>query len=269
MWQPQNACAVVIDQFEELFGFRRAGDSARSLQNCASRDEASAFVAMLLAAARMVEQRLRVMITMRSDFVGDCEVFLGLPQAVSQSQFLVPRLTRSQMEAAITGPSQIRQAGFEPYDFQPGLVNTLINEAGDRPDQLPLLQHVLMRTWKESDRKRLTEADYTQAGRIEKALSNDADAAWQQLDADGQRLARQMFLLLCDVSLEGQITRRRPLAQEVMDVAQADCAQIERVVRVFQAEDRNFLLPPSPQPIWLPDLDRPGSQIGSAVSALA
>src|SRR5262245_61568750 len=100
---------VVIDQFEELFGFRRAGGSVRSLQNCASRDEASAFVAMLLAAARKVGQRLRVMITMRSDFVGDCEVFLELPQAVSQSQFLVPRLTRSQMEAAITGPSQIRQ----------------------------------------------------------------------------------------------------------------------------------------------------------------
>ncbi|MDX2608033.1 MAG: hypothetical protein QNK16_06610 [Woeseiaceae bacterium] len=235
---------VVIDQFEELFGFRRAGDSLQQLQNCASRDEAAAFVAMLLAAARKGGDRLRIMITMRSDFVGDCEVFLGLPQAVSQSQFLVPRLTRSQMEEAITGPSRILHAGFEPFDFEPGLITTLTNDAGDRPDQLPLLQHALMRTWKLSDRKQLTAADYTKAGRIEEALSNDADEAWKQLGKPDQELARQMFLLLCDVSREGQMTRRRPLAQEVMDVAQVDCADIERVVRVFQDNDRNFLLPP-------------------------
>jgi WD40 repeat protein len=241
---------VVIDQFEELFGFRRAGNLGPAAPNCASREEASAFVAMLLAAARKAGRRLRVMLTMRSDFVGDCEVFLGLPQAISQSQFLVPRLTRSQMEVAITGPSQIRRAEFQPFDFEEGLVNTLINEAGDRPDQLPLLQHALMRTWKLSDRKRLTEADYNKAGRIEMSLSNDADDAYRSLDLDGQELARRLFLLLCDVSMEGQFTRRRPLAQEVLEVAQLkDCVWLERVVRVFQDEDRNFLLPPRLEPI--------------------
>jgi energy-coupling factor transporter ATP-binding protein EcfA2 len=194
---------VVIDQFEELFGFRRAGESQRQPHNCASRDEAAAFVAMLLASARKSGDRLRIMITMRSDFVGDCEVFLGLPQAVSQSQFLVPRLTRSQMEKAITGPSRISQAGFEPFNIEPGLITTLTNDAGDRPDQLPLLQHALMRTWKLSDRKYLTAACYTKAGRIEKALSNDAHDAWSQLGEDDKQLARQMFLLLCDVSQEG------------------------------------------------------------------
>ncbi len=34
------------------------------------------------------------------------------------------------------------------FCFEEGLVNRIINEAGDRPDQLPLLQHALMRTWK-------------------------------------------------------------------------------------------------------------------------
>jgi hypothetical protein len=215
-----------------------------------SREEASAFVAMLLATARKAERRLRVMLTMRSDFVGDCEVFLGLPQAVSQSQFLVPRLTRSQMEAAITGPSRIRRAGFAPFEFQEGLVNTLINEAGDRPDLLPQLQHALMRTWKLSDRRLLTEGDYDRAGRFSKSLSNDADEAFQSLDNVSQQLARRLFLLLCDVSAEGQFTRRRPVAQEVLDVAQVtDCATLERVVRVFQDNDRNFLLPPRREPI--------------------
>ena len=242
---------VLIDQFEELYGFRRAGGGTRSQQNWASRDDASAFVAMLLSATKKAGQQLRVMITMRSDFVGDCEVFLGLPQAVSQSQFLVPRLTRSQMEQAITGPSQLRQAGYSPFDFEPGLVNTLINEAGDRPDQLPLLQHALMRTWKESDRKRMTEADYNKVGRIEKALSNDADDAWKDLSEADRIVAQKMFLLLCDVSPQGQITRRCPRVREVNDVVAVDRpdderdARIKRVIREFQIKDRNFLLPPN------------------------
>ena len=300
---------IVIDQFEELFGFRRSGATEHRSQSYASRDESAAFVAMLLTSMRKADEHLRVIITMRSDFVGDCEVFLGLPQAVSQSQFLVPRLTRSQMEEAITGPSRIRHrdAKFAAFDFEPGLVNTLINEAGDRPDQLPLLQHALMRTWKlsqvaitaprdepssqtfhlptnittgsnsnvegtsrgamtatlvepthhssiassisaESNRRRLTFDDYTKAGRIEKALSNDATTALNSLGEAEQRIARHMFLLLCDTSAEGQITRRRPLVQEVMEVAQASCEQIEKIVRAFQSDDRNFLLPPLSEP---------------------
>jgi conflict system STAND superfamily ATPase len=85
---------------------------------------------------------------MRSDFIGDCEAFLGLPEAVSRSQFLVPRLDRIQMEEAIARPGEVRDAAFQPFTFEEGLVNSIINDAGDRPDQLPLMPHALMRTWK-------------------------------------------------------------------------------------------------------------------------
>jgi energy-coupling factor transporter ATP-binding protein EcfA2 len=247
---PEAHVLVVIDQFEELFGFRRGTGSSQQSRNHATREEAGAFVSLLLTAARHAGDRLRIMLTMRSDFVGECEAFLGLPAAVSNSQFLVPRLTRSQMEAAIVRPGQIRNADFQPFDIESGLVTTLINDAGDRPDQLPLLQHALMRTWKRSDRQQLTVQNYRDAGRIAQALSNDADAAWKSLGSERlKEVARHLFLLLCDVSPEGQITRRRPVAQEVIDVAGASCQEIEQVVRTFQNEDRNFLLPPAPEPI--------------------
>ncbi len=56
----------------------------------------------------------------------------------------------------------------------------------------------------------MTGDDYKQAGTIEGALSKDADDAWKELDERAEPLARRMFLLLCDVSPDGQITRRRP-----------------------------------------------------------
>jgi hypothetical protein len=233
---------VVVDQFEELFGFRRAASPI-------SRDQAAAFVAMLLRTAVEPEGRIRIVLTMRSDFIGDCEAFLGLPEAISRSQFLVPRLTRSQMEEAIVRPGQVGGAEYERFAFEEGLVNRIVNDAGDRPDQLPLMQHALMRTWKlakaRGSASLLAHRDYDQAGAIEKALSQDADAAFQELEKPRQEIARRMFLLLCDVSLDGQITRRRPPVAEVMDVAGASRGEVEQVVRAFQREDRNFLLPPA------------------------
>ena len=243
---------VVVDQFEELFAFRRV---TAIRHNVAVRDEAAGFVSLLLRTASDSDARVWVVLTMRSDFIGDCEAFLGLPEAVSRSQFLVPRLDRGQMESAIGGPAEVSEAGFRPFAFENGLVNLMINEAGDRPDQLPLLQHALMRTWKcavlraESNGSvvRLIHDDYSEeAGGIENALSRHADAAWNTIKDDPKKsaIARRLFLLLCDVSSDGQIIRRRPKIAEVQAVTGAFVPEIEEVVRLFQDDDRNFLLPP-------------------------
>ena len=46
-------------------------------------------------------------ITMRSDFIGDCDAYTGLPEAINRGQFLVPRLTRAQRREAILGPIRL------------------------------------------------------------------------------------------------------------------------------------------------------------------
>jgi len=189
---------------------------------------------------------------MRSDFIGNCEAFLGWPEAVSGSQFLVPRLDREQMKEAILRPGEVKIGAFQPFGFQQDLVNRIVNDAGDRQDQLPMMQHALMRTWKraaiqsEKDGKlTLTLEDYQQVGGIEEALSKHADEAWDKIKADSKnaQIARRLFLLLCDVSPDGQITRRRPQVEEVMAVTSASAIEVEKVMREFQADDRNFLLP--------------------------
>jgi len=76
---------ILVDQFEEIFRFEREG----------GRDEADAFVSLLLETARQ-RGPVYVVITMRSDFFGDCAIFEGLPEALNESQYLTPRLTREQ-----------------------------------------------------------------------------------------------------------------------------------------------------------------------------
>lgn len=244
---PERRVLVIIDQFEELFGFRKLNTAK---DTCAPRDIAAGFVSMLLKSSAEKKGRVWVLLTMRSDFSGDCEAFLGLPEAVSESQFLVPRLNRWQMHDAIVGPSQVEDAGYKPFTLAPDLVNRIINDAGDRPDQLPLMQHALMQTWKvatgtgtESKQAELTLQHYETVGGIAYALSKHADAAWSLIETPLEKsVAKRLFLLLSETAQDGQLVRRRTSVSEVLEsCTEAKIENIRNVVALFRADDRNFV----------------------------
>ncbi len=127
---------VVVDQFEELFRFQGTdvGDSVDA--------DAEPFVQLLIEATRDDQAPVDVVITMRSDFLGDCSRFRDLPEAINHGLYLVPRLTRSQLREAITAPAAVGGATISPR-----LAQRLLNDAGTDPDMLPVVQHALLRTW--------------------------------------------------------------------------------------------------------------------------
>ena len=86
---------LLVDQFEELFRFQRERDGGQ--------DEAADFVGILLRLTEQNEAPFFISLTMRSDFLGDCDAFQGLPEAINRSQYLVPRLTRQQRREAVAG----------------------------------------------------------------------------------------------------------------------------------------------------------------------
>ena len=160
---------VVIDQFEEIFGEKHK-------QNAAVSEDRAAFVHMLLEAASQRAVPVYVLLTMRSDFLGRCQEFNGLPEALNRSQFLVPRMNREELRLAIAGPARMFQV-----DFSSGLIDVLLNEIGNTQDQLPVLQHALAQTWdawRSRDGKEPNgldyELDYKPTGGIRGALNKHA-----------------------------------------------------------------------------------------------
>ena len=95
---------VLVDQFEELFRYG----------SLAGREEAEAFVALLLASADQDSVPIYVVVTMRSDFLGRCAEFDGLAEAVSDAKYLCPRLSRDQIRSAIEGPAEVFGGKVEP-----------------------------------------------------------------------------------------------------------------------------------------------------------
>jgi len=65
---------------------------------------------------------------LRSDFLGQCAVFRGLPEALNDGHYLVPKMTRLQLQEAIEEP--LAAAGAR---IQPGLVQQILNECGEEP----------------------------------------------------------------------------------------------------------------------------------------
>src|ERR1700688_3348366 len=96
---PAENLLLVVDQFEEIFRFQR--DKKLSDRNAAH------FVDLLLAVEQDLspDYRVYVVLTMRTDSLGDCAQFEARPEALNRSQYLVPRLTREQTREAIQGPA--------------------------------------------------------------------------------------------------------------------------------------------------------------------
>jgi tetratricopeptide (TPR) repeat protein len=183
---------VVVDQFEEVFRYReklRKIDAAGRRERARAAERVKDFVQLLLEASASEDVSIYVVITMRSDYFGDCAKFRNLPEALNASQYLVPRMTREQRRDAIELP-----LGSVP--IAPSLVQRLLNDAGDEPDQLPVLQHALMRTWEEWERRggdQIEECDYETVGRFEGALNKHADQVFESLSEHEQRIAERVF----------------------------------------------------------------------------
>ena len=232
---------LLVDQFEEIFSARNTGLA----------DETDAFVALLLATATQRELPFYVVITMRSDYLGNCTVFPGLPEIINESQFLTPRLDREQRTEAIVGPANLFCASIEG-----DLLNELLNETGPSEDQLPILQHLLMRMWtlaandskregRQSRNLELTRAHYSHAGGLKQAISKHALEAYNELTSRQKQIAQKIFRALCGRGPDNREMRRLATVETIAAITDATTEEIISVANVFRRRDRSFLMPPA------------------------
>ena len=154
---------------------------------------------------------------MRSDFLGDCSQFWELPEAINNGQYLIPRMTRDERREAISGPVAVGQGAIsEP------LVNQLLNDVGDNPDQLPILQHALMRTWdhwlSHRNGNPMDIPDYNAIGGMAEALSRHADEAYAELNEEQTAIAEKLFKGLTEKGADNREIRRPMEVGEICEL---------------------------------------------------
>ena len=233
--EPGANFLLIVDQFEEIFRFR-------------NRDEESLiasahFIASLLEATEQSDINFYVMLTMRSDYLGDCALFPGLAEAVNRGEYLIPRLNREELQSTIVRPIQV--AGGRIANR---LVQKLLNKVSDNQDQLPILQHALMRTWSFWERSHAASepvdlAHFESAGEIEYAISKHAGEIMASLSPANQAIAEKMFMALTELGSDRREIRRPTRFDQLQKIVGCSEEDLLRVIEAFRDKGCAFLTP--------------------------
>jgi energy-coupling factor transporter ATP-binding protein EcfA2 len=228
---------ILVDQFEELFRFKEP-------ENLQSVNESLAFINLLIAAINATNAPIYIAITMRSDFIGECSQFPELTRKINDSQYLIPQMTREQKRKAITGPVAVGNA-----EIAPRLVQQLLNDLGESADQLPILQHALMRTWdywsdfKDYEEEPLDLKHYEAIGTMEAALSMHANEAFDELTEEQQKICEYLFKAITE-KRGGNYGIRRPTSlAEIAAISGASENEVIEVIEKFREPSRSLITP--------------------------
>ena len=230
---------ILIDQFEELFRYRQTGEKESYLRN---RD---VYVDFIVEAVQQKVIPLSVIFTMRSDFIGECSRFQDFTSLINKSNYLIPRMTRENFQRVIEGPLEVVGVNIDPK-----LTQILLQDVGDNPDQLPVLQHALMRTWEywtghDDQSKAITREDYKAIGGIEKALSEHANEAFDELSEKEKSICEKIFRSLTERGADNKGVRRPTKVSRLAEISQSRFEEVIKIVNNFRAHGRSFLTPSS------------------------
>lgn len=230
---------ILADQFEELFRFIAEEEEA-------DLDRATHFVNLLLEASAEKSIDIHVMMTIRSDFLGDCERFYGLPEAINDAQFLVPRLNRKELQRIIEAPVQYAGAKISPR-----LVQILLNSIGTKTDLLPLLQHLLNRLWStwevQTNGNKEIPIDiehYDFIGGIDAAMSNHLEEVLTEFDVNQSLIVENLFKTITVKGPDNRGVRRPTKLSALCKILNVDIKKLSPIIEAFRLSHRGFIMPP-------------------------
>jgi hypothetical protein len=149
-----------------------------------------------------------LVLTLRADFYNAALRYRPLADRLQDHVENLGPMNRDELREAIVKPAEAVGVGFEP-----GLVNTILDDVEKRPGSLPLLQFALREMWVRLDKPLMTRAGYDAIGGVEGALAKRAQAIFDQATTVGEdepqvALFRRLFTRLVTLGAGAEDTRR-------------------------------------------------------------
>jgi TPR repeat protein len=179
---------LYIDQWEELYAqASSSNDSERGAQHAA---DVNRFIDLLLTAARTAP--VTMVATVRADFYDPLIAHQEIRSLLPTRQVLLGAMPRPELERTIVEPARKVGLAFDP----PGLVQRILDEAGEDEGMLPLLEYALKETWALRKGNTITADSYARSGGVQEAIRKTAERTFEGLSTEDQQAARQLFLRL-------------------------------------------------------------------------
>src|SRR5262249_35412553 len=116
---------------------------------------------------------VRLLSTVRSDFLAPVAALPGLGDEIARALYFLKPLAPEGVREAITGPARVTGVSFESEE----LVETLVTSTSQAEGGLPLLQFALAELWEARDQARgaITAEALERIGGVAGALARHAD----------------------------------------------------------------------------------------------
>ncbi|WP_243902542.1 eIF2A-related protein [Aetokthonos hydrillicola] len=195
---PDKRLLLFVDQFEELYTVRQ-------------KEEQERFADLMLEA---IDQKILTLVfTLRADFYGFVLAYRPFRDALQQfPPQLLSAMNPEELLRPIEQPAQKIEVQLEAH-----LAERILDDVGNEPGNLPLLEFALTRLWNKQQKRRLTHQAYDEIGGVKKALANHAEQIYQQLNEQEQKQAQRIFVQLVRPGEGTEDTRRIATRAEVGD----------------------------------------------------
>lgn len=168
--EQREELVLFIDQLEELF--------TRGFHN----EDILNLLAQLVETAHHTENRLRIVATVRDEFIGrlaESEAMLQVLKAGYNYKVwpVLPKALQDMIE---------RPAQATGYVFEPELVNDILREAAQEPGSLPLVAYAMKQLFERQRKRTFTHDAYKTIGGVAGAIGTQADQVMDKLAVDIQ-----------------------------------------------------------------------------------
>ena len=240
---PHEKVLLVIDQFEELFRLASRGKKEIVAASVAK------FVSLMVDVINQPDDNIFSVISLRSDFIGDCSRYHGLTQLINSSNYLVPELNHDNYRKVIEGP--VINAGAK---IESKLITAILCDLGGRPEQLPVLQHLMMRLWNhwkklEDPSRPLNVADYEAVGKLSGAMAMHAEEIYTQMGPGSRKICEVMFRAITEKGTDSRGLRNPTSARTIRNVAACTTEELVEVADKFRNNSACFIGPFQEQPL--------------------
>lgn len=191
---------LIVDQFEEVFTL------------CLDESERNLFSIGLAHTTNLAEERVKLIIVLRDDFLIRARELPQLGKLVTQGLELLTTPSSNDLVRVLIEPA--RRVGYKFEDEQ--MPVEIVESIAGRPSALPLLAFFAVQLWNIRDRQfqLFRRKTYNSMGGVGGTLASHAEEVLEQLFQEERKIVREVFRRL--VTSEG--TRAVLTKQELMQI---------------------------------------------------
>jgi WD40 repeat protein len=226
--QSESFWFIFIDQFEELF----------TTTVPQKRDQ---FINGLVKLSQTKNNSVKIMGTMRADFLDKLSPYPQLIKTTDDSRPLIAEMQPDELRLAIEQP-----AAHHGVVFETGLVEEIIKNVQGQAGYLPLLQYTLNLFWETEVQtgsihdRTLNISTYRELGGVRGALQQHTDSIYDKLPETEKLAAKRIFLKLVGITGNSESdTEWKPVLKRALRSEFSDKLEQSLLVKLI---DENLLV---------------------------